>query len=128
MATTYTLTSARAMLGQAREQLAAVARAMRDIEQLAAAVRDGRAGPGAVAEAKALEARADEALGFFRSRRILVASIEPGCLDFPAQARHNGQRLEVLLCWQQGDDTVAYFHLPQQSTAERLPVAMLDEV
>ena len=65
-------------------------------------------------EAEAVAAAAEEltALG------VLVKDLDRGLLDFPAL--HRGE--EVLLCWQVGEDEVAFWHGLEEGFAGRKPL------
>ncbi|MBX6377578.1 MAG: DUF2203 domain-containing protein [Clostridia bacterium] len=47
-----------------------------------------------------------------------LKDIDRGLVDFPA--RLNGET--VLLCWQSGEPSVAYYHLPSEGFAGRRPI------
>jgi hypothetical protein len=49
---------------------------------------------------------------------LLVKDLDRGLVDFPAL--HNGE--EVLLCWQVGEDEVAYWHGVDEGFAGRKPL------
>jgi hypothetical protein len=49
---------------------------------------------------------------------VLVKDLDTGLVDFPA--RHDGK--EVLLCWQVGEDEVAYWHGVDEGFAGRKPL------
>ena len=49
---------------------------------------------------------------------VLVKDLDSGLVDFPAL--HEGE--EVLLCWQVGEDEVAYWHSVDEGFAGRKPL------
>ena len=49
---------------------------------------------------------------------VQIKDVESGLLDFPA--RRDGA--DVLLCWRVGEDTVAWWHAPDDGFAGRRPV------
>ena len=49
---------------------------------------------------------------------VLVKDLDSGLVDFPAL--HEGE--EVLLCWQVGEDEVAYWHSVDEGFAGRRPL------
>jgi len=49
---------------------------------------------------------------------VLVKDLDSGLVDFPA-LRHGE---EVLLCWQVGEDDVAYWHGVEEGFAGRKPL------
>ena len=51
---------------------------------------------------------------------LLVKDLDSGLVDFPAW--HRGQ--EVLLCWQLGEDEVAYWHGVDEGFAGRKPLPL----
>ena len=115
---TFTLTEANDLLPEARERLERVVAMTRELHELARAVNAGESGQGGVPEAKALEARIDEALGWFRDAGIQVKGIAPALLDFPAEV--DGQT--VLLCWREGEDEITTFHPLETGYIGRQPL------
>ncbi|WP_373231161.1 DUF2203 domain-containing protein [Cohnella sp.] len=53
-----------------------------------------------------MRAEADLLIENFKRKGVLLKTIEPGLIDFPAIV--NGQ--EVLICWQQGEDQITHYH------------------
>jgi hypothetical protein len=53
-----------------------------------------------------------------RERGILLRDLERGLVDFPAE--RDGR--EVFLCWQEGEDEVAFWHEPDAGFAGRRPL------
>ena len=51
---------------------------------------------------------------------VLVKDLDTGLVDFPAL--HEGE--EVLLCWQLGEDEVAYWHGTDEGFAGRKPLPL----
>jgi hypothetical protein len=51
---------------------------------------------------------------------VLVKDLDTGLVDFPAL--HEGE--EVLLCWQVGEDEVAYWHGADEGFAGRKPLPL----
>jgi hypothetical protein len=70
---------------------------------------------GGIPEAKALEARISELLGWFGAQGLDVKGIAPLLLDFPA---HLDGEL-VLLCWLEGDRELGWYHRPEHGFAGR---------
>lgn len=128
MATTYTLATARALLPEARERVAAVAATVADLQRLAREAAGPEPPPGAVPAVKAAEAAADDQLGWFRERGIQVKSIAPALLDFPARATRAGEEIDVLLCWREGEDELDHYHPLDTGYLGREPVSTLDRV
>jgi len=61
-------------------------------------------------------------LGWFEERHLLVKGVSPPLVDFPA---HYGGR-DLLLCWTEGEERIAWYHLPDAGFAGRRPVEELD--
>ena len=51
---------------------------------------------------------------------VLVKDLDRGLVDFPA--RHKGE--EVLLCWQVGEDEIAFWHGADEGFAGRKPLPL----
>lgn len=128
MPTTYTLTQARALLPEARRRVAELAGTVAQLQRLTQAANADAPPPGAVPDAKAAEARADEQLAWFRERGVQVKGVAPALLDFPAVATRDGARVEVLLCWLEGEDDLEHFHPLDVGFIGREHVDVLDEV
>jgi hypothetical protein len=120
--------SAAALLPEARERIGAVAERSAELQRLALTIRAGGEAEGDVPRAKALEARLDEDLGWFRDQGIQVKGVAPALLDFPARAVADGQEQVVLLCWREGEDALAWYHPVETGYLGRAPIADLDDV
>ena len=102
----------------------ALARAQRRQAELVVKIagNGGDLGPGDLREAA--EAIQREADGIADCVRVLddagvqVKSLEEGLLDFPSE--RNGE--EVLLCWQVGEERVAFWHGIDEGFAGRKPL------
>lgn len=115
---TFTPTEANDLLPEARERLDRVVGMTRQLHELARAMNAGESGQGGVPEAKALEARIDEELGWFRDEGIQVKGIAPALLDFPAEI--DGET--VLLCWREGEDEITTYHPLETGYIGRRPL------
>ena len=124
----FTFETAAQLLPEARRRIADVAERSARLQQLALAIRADEAGQGDVPRAKALEAQLDEDLGWFRDQGIEVKGVAPALLDFPARAVIDGQQRLVLLCWREGEDTLAWYHPVETGYLGRAPIAELDDV
>ena len=62
-----------------------------------------------------------EALRRLEGLGVVVKDADRGLLDFPA-LRENGE--EVLLCWQVGEDEIAYWHGLEEGFAGRKPLPL----
>jgi hypothetical protein len=126
--TTYTLASARELLPEARRRVEQLAGTVADLRRLAREAAGPDAPAGAVPDAKAAEAIADDQLAWFRDNHVEVKGIAPALLDFPAPAVRDGHQVEVLLCWREGEDDIAHFHPRETGYLGREPLEVLDEV
>jgi hypothetical protein len=78
-----------------------------DLTELAFALNAGVESPlGGVAEAKALEARLHEHIGWFGTEGIQVKGWAPVLIDFPSML----DGYDVLLCWLEGEDGLDWYH------------------
>ena len=128
MATTFTFDEASALLPEAQRRIGEVAGLVAELQRLARTLEAGGASGTELPDAKALEARIDEALGWFQARSIQVKGVAPALLDFPARGVIGGQEVEVLLCWREGEDAIAWYHPPETGYLGREPIAQLDDV
>jgi hypothetical protein len=112
----FTLDEARALLPGVQAHAAAVAAVRADLAELALAVQTGDPSPhGGVAELKAFEARLHEELSWFAAQGLELKGWAPLVLDFPAVLAGR----EVLLCWLEGEDALAWYHSPVTGFAGR---------
>lgn len=78
-----------------------------DLAELARDLRErGTSEAGGLPEAKALEARLEEVLGWFEAEGIEVKGVAPLLADFPAVLGG----VSVRLCWLEGDRELAWYH------------------
>lgn len=124
----YTLEEAQALLPQARARITEVAALVADLHRLLAQLRAGTAPASTVDQAAALESAADATFAWFDRHGVQIKSLAPALLDFRARAIRDGEAIEVLLCWRDDEDTIAYYHPPEDGYAGREPVAFLDRV
>jgi len=87
-----------------------------------AAAGDGDAGRD---PSKPASLDATSALTELHDGGIVVRDPVRGLVDFPA--RHPGGR-DVLLCWQLGEDDLAWWHLPEDGFAGRRPLPLPPEL
>lgn len=128
MERTYTLEQASSVLPEARQRIVEVAAMAGELQRMAQTIDQGAADDGAIPDAKALEARIDESLGWFRDRDIQVKGVAPALLDFPARAVADGETVDVLLCWREGEDDIAFYHPRETGYLGRQPVGFLEQV
>ena len=115
----FTLDQARLLLPGLLARADEVVRARADLVELQSALNAGAATPlGGLPEAKALEARLSELLGWFTAEGLELKSIAPLLLDFPA--RLDGS--DVLLCWLEGERELTWYHKPEHGFAGRRPL------
>jgi hypothetical protein len=124
----FTFATAAELLPEARRRVAEVAELTGRLQRLAVRINAGDAEPGAVAEAKSLEARIDDGLGWFREQGVQVKGVAPALLDFPARATVDGREQVVLLCWREGEPALAWYHPVETGYLGRAPIAELDDV
>lgn len=68
---------------------------------------------------------AETALHELDAQGIILRDPRRGLIDFPAQ--HPSGR-DVLLCWQLGEDDLAWWHLPEDGFAGRRPLPLPPEL
>ncbi|MFP4634710.1 MAG: DUF2203 domain-containing protein [Nitriliruptoraceae bacterium] len=124
----YTLEQAQALLPEARRQVERAAELVAELQRLGEQLRRGTAPEAAAADVAALQAAVEGTFHWFESQGVQIKSLEPALLDFPARAIRDGRPLEVLLCWRDDEQEIAYYHPPEGGYQLREPVAMLDEV
>jgi hypothetical protein len=85
-----------------------------------AAGSEGAPSPAGADEELPVAFDAEAALRELDDEGIVLRDPERGLIDFPAQ--HAGR--EVLLCWQLGEDDLAWWHLPEDGFAGRRPLPL----
>jgi hypothetical protein len=131
VARTYTPEEANAALGELRpvaERMVAHRRALTEAQRRQAqlvvkiAGNGGDLGPSDLQEAAAAIQREAEAIAdcvrVFDAADVQVKSLEEGLLDFPSE--RNGE--DVFLCWQVGEEKVAFWHGIDEGFAGRKPL------
>lgn len=112
----FTLEEARLLMPDLLARADDVVAARADLVELQTALNQGAASAlGGLPEAKALEARLSETLGWFTSEGLELKGIAPLLLDFPA--RLDGD--SVLLCWLEGERELRWYHRPEYGFAGR---------
>ncbi|MBA2629612.1 MAG: DUF2203 domain-containing protein [Thermoleophilaceae bacterium] len=81
-----------------------------------AAPLNGGGAPGRVVSQGFLELR--DALIGLRELEVVLRDLERGLVDFPAL--RDGR--EVYLCWQEGEDQIAFWHEPDAGFSGRRPL------
>ena len=82
----------------------------------AAGGSNGGGRPGRTVSEGFLELR--EAMIWLREREIVLRDLDRGLVDFPAL--RDGS--EIYLCWQEGEDEIAFWHEPEAGFAGRRPL------
>lgn len=113
------MAQARALVPELRRRAARIVTLRADLAELSAALRSGESSAlGGVPEAKALEARLAEALGWFAEQGVQLKGWAPLLVDFPAVL--GGE--QVLLCWLEGDEELGWYHRVDLGFAGRRPL------
>jgi hypothetical protein len=82
----------------------------------AAGGSNGGGQPGRTVSEGFLELR--DAMMWLRDREIVLRDLDRGLVDFPALRGGD----EVYLCWQEGEDEIAFWHEPGAGFAGRQPL------
>jgi hypothetical protein len=107
---------ARALLPEVRRRVDALVEARADLAELSMDLRGSGSSPlGGLAEMKALQARLDDMLGWFRDEGIELKGLAPFLLDFPAEL----DGVSVRLCWLEGEPALAWYHRSDLGIAGR---------
>lgn len=107
MERTFTVAEACALMPEVRRRADEIVAARADLAELAADLRThGHSPLGGVPEAKALEARMDELLGWFEAQGIEIKGLAPLLVDFPAVI----DGVSVRLCWLEGEEELGWYH------------------
>ncbi len=125
MTITYSLEDAQALLPEAKQRLAEASRVLTDLRRVLQHLRDGQAMVTS-SDAATLETTFDQTMAWFTQRSIQVKGLDPALLDFPARAIRDGREIDVLLCWRDDEDAIAYYHPLASGYRGREPIAMLD--
>ena len=90
-----------------------------DLVELQSALNRGTTSSlGGLPEAKGLEARLSDILGWFSAEGLDLKGIAPLLLDFPAELDGD----TVLLCWLEGERELRWYHKPEHGFAGRRPI------
>lgn len=103
----FTVAEARALMPEVHRIADALIPARADLAELSRQLRDeGHSPDGGVPEAKALEARVSELLGWFPEQGIEVKGFAPLLIDFPAEL----DGVSVRLCWLESEGELDWYH------------------
>jgi hypothetical protein len=112
-----TLDEARGLLPEMLKRTDELIAIRADLVELQAALARGESLPllGGIPEAKGLQARLSELLGWFPENGLELKGIAPLLLDFPSEI--DGE--QVLLCWLEGERELTWYHKPEFGFAGR---------
>ena len=112
----FTIDEARQLLPEVRSRAEDLVTVRADLVEIRQALSDGSPSPlGGLAEAKALEARMSELLGWFPASGIELKGLAPLLIDFPAMLDGD----PVLLCWLEGESQLGWYHKASHGFAGR---------
>jgi hypothetical protein len=112
----FAVDEARALLPEVRRRVDALVEARADLTELSMDLRArGSSSLGGLAEMKALQARLDDRLGWFRDEGIEIKGVAPFLIDFPAEL----DGVSVRLCWLEGEPTLVWYHRSDLGIAGR---------
>ena len=115
----FTLDQARKLLPEVLEQARQLIAVRADLVELQAILDLGGSSElGGLPEAKGLQARFSELIGWFSEQGLDLKGIAPLLLDFPAQL--DGK--PVLLCWLEGEQALRWYHDARYGFAGRRPI------
>jgi hypothetical protein len=107
---------ARALLPEVRKRVDALIDVRADLTELSVDLRRiGSSSLGGVPEMKALQARLDDMLEWFREQGIELKGIAPFLIDFPAEL----DGVSVRLCWLEGEQALEWYHRSDLGIAGR---------
>ncbi|GAA2633310.1 DUF2203 domain-containing protein [Dactylosporangium fulvum] len=116
----FTVPEARAELARLRSTLDRIVAVRADAAELAASLQPGGTPThlGGVPELKAAQALLDELLTAVQQTGAELKGLAPLLVDFPAEL----DGTDVLLCWLEGDDELAWYHRTDLGFAGRRPL------
>jgi hypothetical protein len=116
---TFTLEQARLLLPDLLARADDAVKVRADLVELQSALNRGTTSSlGGLPEAKGLEARLSDILGWFSAEGLDLKGIAPLLLDFPAELDGD----TVLLCWLEGERELRWYHKPEHGFAGRRPI------
>jgi hypothetical protein len=112
----FSVPEARALLPEVRRRVAALIEARADFTELSFDLRRaGSSSLGGIAEMKAMQARLDDMLEWFRDQSIELKEFAPFLIDFPAEL----DGVSVRLCWLEGEPALDWYHRSDLGIAGR---------
>ena len=119
MAHLFTYAEVAALMPDVRRTAAGIIEVRAELADLSFAINGGEDSPfGGIAEAKALEARLHELLGWFTAHDIEVKGAAPIIIDFPAELLG----VAVLLCWLENEAELGWYHRAELGFLGRRPL------
>lgn len=117
--TRYSRDDAKQLIRDAARELEAVKTVAHALHELAQLRQDTGS------EAARLHAELDRHLAWFTSRHLRIDGLDPVSVAVPSRLVHNGTAFDVWLSWRDGDDTVRFYYLPDETVAARMPLPTL---
>lgn len=104
------------MLPEVRRRAGALIEVRANLTELSVDLRRiGSSALGGVPEMKALQARLDDMLEWFREQSIELKGLAPFLIDFPAEL----DGISVRLCWLEGEQALEWYHRSDLGIAGR---------
>jgi hypothetical protein len=112
----FGIPEARALLPEVRRRADALIEVRANLTELSIDLRRiGSSALGGVPEMKALQARLDDMLEWFREQGIELKGLAPFLIDFPAEL----DGISVRLCWLEGEQALEWYHRSDLGIAGR---------
>jgi hypothetical protein len=112
----FGIPEARALLPEVRRRAGALIEVRANLTELSVDLRRmGSSALGGVPEMKALQARLDDMLEWFREQGIELKGLAPFLIDFPAEL----DGISVRLCWLEGEQALEWYHRSDLGIAGR---------
>jgi hypothetical protein len=112
----FGVSEARALLPEVRRRVDALIEVRANLTELSVDLsRVGSSALGGVPEMKALQARLDDMLEWFREQSIELKGFAPFLIDFPAEL----DGISVRLCWLEGEQALEWYHRSDLGIAGR---------
>ena len=112
----FSVPEARALLPEVRRRVATLIEGGADLTELSFDLRRAGSSPlGGIAEMKAMQARLDDMLEWFRDQGIELKGFAPFLIDFPAEL----DGVSVRLCWLEGEPALDWYHRSDLGIAGR---------
>jgi hypothetical protein len=112
----FSVPEARALLPEVRRRATALIEVRADLTELSFDLHRADSSPlGGIAEMKAMQARLDDLLEWFRDQGIELKGLTPLLIDFPAEL----DGVSVRLCWLEGELALDWYHRSDLGIAGR---------